>query len=225
MSAAFDTGAVYAAQRVRITELVRDLDAEQAEQPVPGCPDWTVRELLSHLVGLTADLAAGRTDGAGTDPWTAAQVRERAGRPVPELLAEWERHAPAVERYATAWGRGAVRIAYDVSLHGDDLREALGLPLGDSAEDAQVLEALVEGTRGRVAAAGLPALELRAGERHWLLGDGPAACVLAAPSAAELSRALAGRRSVPALRAMTEAGDLEPYLPHLTVFPPVPEPR
>lgn len=221
---AIDTGAVYAAQRPRITALVRDLTEEQAQLPVPGCPDWTVRELLSHLVGLPADLAQGRVEGAGTDPWTAAQVRERQGRPVAALLEEWERVAPALERDATGWGRSAVRIAYDVSLHADDLREALGMPLGDSPEDALVLAALVERARDRITGAGLPALELRSGAVRELLGKGPPACVLSAPSPAELSRALAGRRPASALQAMVVAGDLAPYLPHLTAFAPLPEP-
>ena len=48
-----------------------------ARRKVASCPDWTVREVTAHLVGVTADALAGNLADAGTDPWTAAQVDKR----------------------------------------------------------------------------------------------------------------------------------------------------
>ena len=80
-----------------MTELVRDLDAESLATPVPVCPGWTVRDLLCHMVGLPTDVNAGRIEGAGTDPWTAAQLASRTTCDRDALLEEWQREAPAFE--------------------------------------------------------------------------------------------------------------------------------
>ena len=43
----------------RVCALVERLDAAELAATVPACPDWTVRDLLSHMVGLGADVLAG----------------------------------------------------------------------------------------------------------------------------------------------------------------------
>ena len=52
-------GVAYRSTRGRISELVRSCDDASAETIVPACPDWTVRQLCSHLAGVCADLVAG----------------------------------------------------------------------------------------------------------------------------------------------------------------------
>ena len=73
----------------RVIDLVADLPPERADLRVPACPDWTVRDLLSHMVGLGADVVAGdepddhnaEVDGAaGAGP--PRPRRRRAGRGV-----------------------------------------------------------------------------------------------------------------------------------------------
>ena len=208
----------YRSQRERVTELVRGLDDEQLATRVPGCPAWTVRDLLSHLTGLSADLAAGNVEGAGSPEWTAKQVADRQDRTVPELLAEWDEYGPQVDAVIDDLGFEGYRIFYDATMHEDDLREALGLPLGTGPTQTEVLGGLVALTGPRLK--GLPPLRLRAGERTWDFCDSEPVAVLTAPDEGELARVLGGRRSYDRMRALDWQGDPEPYLPHLTLFPP-----
>jgi uncharacterized protein (TIGR03083 family) len=213
-------GEHYRAQRARVMELVRGLDPDQLARQVPACPSWTVHQLLSHLVGVAADTATGRLDGAPGPSWTAAQVTARQDRSVDDLLAEWREHAGAVETGIDQLGQVGWRFVYDITLHEDDLREALGLPLGTGPTQATVLEGLIARARGNISDAGLPALRLQAGQQAWDLGEDHPAAQLTAPDAGELARAMSGRRSDEQIRAMAWQGDPGPYLPHLVFHPP-----
>lgn len=208
----------YRSQRERVAELVRGLDDAQLATRVPGCPAWTVRDLLSHLTGLAADVVAGNVDGAGTPAWTSKQVADRQGRSVPELLAEWDEHGPRVDGVVDQLGLAGYRIFYDATMHEDDLREALGLPLATGPTQTEVLGGLVALTGPRLT--GLPPLRLQAGERTWDFCDSPPVAVLTAPDEGELARVLSGRRSYDRMRALDWHGDPEAYLPHLTLFRP-----
>jgi len=208
----------YRILRGRITELVLGLSEGQLATVVPGCPEWSVRDLVSHLSALAADVAQGRNDGAGSDAWTARQIMERAGRPVDVLLAEWAEHGPQVDAMIDDMGLEGYRIFYDAAMHEDDLREALGLALADGSTHAEVLGGLAAVTGPRLA--GLPPLQVRAGERSWSFCGTPPVAVLNAPDEGELGRVLAGRRSAEQLRALDWTGDAEPYLDALSQFRP-----
>lgn len=208
----------YKAQRERITELVQGLSDEQLATIVPGCPQWSVRDLVSHLSALAADVAQGRNEGAGSDAWTARQIVERADQPLDVLLAEWAEHGPQVDAMINDLGLEGYRIFYDAAMHEDDLREALGLPLADSPTHAEVLGGMAAVAGSRLT--GLPPLELRAGDRNWAYGEGPAVAVLTAPDEGELGRVLAGRRSAEQLQVLDWTGAPEPYLDALSSFRP-----
>jgi uncharacterized protein (TIGR03083 family) len=207
----------YRGQREELSALALRLSPEELATRVPGCPDWNVRELFAHLVGVTADATAGRMDGAGSPPWTRAQIEARVSRTVPELVEEWGEHAPAFEATLPDLGFLGWVITCDVTLHGDDVREALALPLGTSVTHAAVLDGLVERTRARAeAVAGT--LHLRADLREWSLGTGEPVAVLEAPDAGELLRVVGGRRDDEAVRALPWVGDPGPWLPVLPLF-------
>ena len=72
----------------RVVELTESLDAAEAERSVPACPDWTVTQLLAHMVGLNADVLAGDEPDDHNSTWTQRQVDHRAGRAPAELVAE-----------------------------------------------------------------------------------------------------------------------------------------
>ncbi len=76
--------------QARVIGLVGALTAEQAQVRVPACPDWTVRDLLSHMVGLGADVVAGDEPDDHNAAWTANQVATRRDHDVAALVTEWE---------------------------------------------------------------------------------------------------------------------------------------
>jgi len=214
-----DLPETYASCRGRLLDLVEALPPGEAERAVPGTPGWTVRDVVAHLAGVAADVTAGRIDGAGTPPWTARQIAERAGVPIAEIAREWRRLGPSVDPVVAA----APRIAFDALVHEQDVRCALGLtgPGDHDAADAAV-QIVIDGLGRRLERTGGPALRLVAGETEWIIGPGRPAASVRLPFG-ELFRVLFGRRSAAQVRAYSWDGDPTPYLPLLSVFGPLPE--
>lgn len=198
----------------RVIALVRDLPPERAAVRVPACPDWTVRDLLAHMVGLGVDVVAGDEPDDHNATWTGKHVTERHDSDVAALVAEWQ----AVAEPLRAWMReNGVRPLGDVIIHEQDLRGALDVPGG---QDTPGLHAIRDRFTGRFAdaVAGLPPIAL-VGEQWTWTSRGPADAhsvdgapvVLRAPDF-DLARALVTRRSAAQLRAWTVRGDVGPYL-------------
>ena len=85
-----DYAALYRETRNRIAALVRDTSAEQRARVVPACPEWTVSDTVAHLAANAADIVAGRLQDIPTEEQTAAQIGQRRGRPLDDVLAEWD---------------------------------------------------------------------------------------------------------------------------------------
>jgi uncharacterized protein (TIGR03083 family) len=206
----------YRLQRETLSELFAGLGTDQLATAVPGCPQWTVRDALAHLVGVPVDVMAGTVEGSGSPPWTQAQVDAREGRSVGELLDEWEGIAPAFEGALDDLGVLGWILVMDVTMHGDDVHEALGQPLGDSETHDLVLERLIGQARKRAPEQG--SLTLWAGGRSWTLGEGGPEASLRVMDTGELGRVVGGRRSDDAVRALDWTGDPEPWIPVLPLF-------
>lgn len=204
---------LYEQIRGRIVELATGAD-EHAR--VPATPDWTVRDLVAHLVGVRSDIASGNTEGAATDPWTQRQVDERAGRSVPELVAEWDQLTAS----APLPDEGAPSAAVDGSCHEQDLRGAVERP--GARDDASVefaLTGLLSMVKGKLAEAGLPALAVEYDGSRTVVGDGePGATVRG--STFELMRTVSGRRSRAQAAALSWTSDPKKYLDVIFVFGP-----
>jgi uncharacterized protein (TIGR03083 family) len=104
----------------------------------------TVADIAGHVIGTAVDLAQGRLDDQGTPEAIRRQAQERAGRTPKELADElavagpalsalllqlpedvWEVAAPSNPEHTLGYGIEA--IWYDAYLHGDDIRDALGI--------------------------------------------------------------------------------------------------
>jgi uncharacterized protein (TIGR03083 family) len=193
------------AQR-RVIELVTPLTPAQAQLRVPACPDWTVRDLFSHMVGLGSDVVAGDEPDDHNAAWTDRQVAQRRDHDIAALVAEWERTAAHLVEWMQARGP---RPLGDVIIHEQDLRGALGVPGGQDSGGVALI-------RDRFAprfAAALPAgvAVALAGDR-WTWGDPATADVVVRASDFDLARALVTRRSAAQLRAWTVRGDVAPAL-------------
>lgn len=208
-------GSAYRGAFDRLDARVRAL--ADPDVPVPGCPGWSVHDVVAHLAGIAVDVTEGRLRAVPDDAWTAGQVEARRGVPVAEVLDEW---APRVGPVADALDarRMPVQVAADVLTHEGDVVEALGdrVPPDGGWRDAARL--LCRGVVTRVDRPG--ALWVRCGDDVWTGGAGgePAAAVDVEPW--ELFRAVFSRRSVGQMRAWAWDGDPEPWLAPLCVFGP-----
>ncbi len=128
-----DSAQAYAAVQERMAGLVRQATPEQLAGQVPACPDWSVHDLLAHVVGLAVDVAAGRVEGAGSDPWTDAQVSARKACTVDDLLSEWAA-TPLTDALLSSDAMQAAQVVFDLTTHEHDLRGALQLP-GERASE------------------------------------------------------------------------------------------
>jgi uncharacterized protein (TIGR03083 family) len=216
-----DVGTIYGACRERLSALVRDLDDSQLATPVAATEAWTVHDVVAHQVGVAADVNAGKFDGIGSPPWTAAQVEARRGASVADLIAEWRHEAPQFEATLTALGghQAALAIA-DVWNHEQDVRGALAIEGGrDLVAEQYAIEGYRSVLAGVLTNAGLGPLGLRAGVDEWVVGEGtPDATVIAEPY--ELARFICGRRTPEQMRAYLWDGDPEPYIAALTADAP-----
>src|SRR6266550_4244444 len=143
-------------------QLVRSLDERQWETP-SRCDGWTAGDVARHVVGTATDVANGV---AGTHT-PDEEVAERKGRSATEIADELETALGTLRNLAAiiddnAWNgpspvpdltmrQGILTLIYDLYVHNDDIRAAVGMPpmgggLGLDASVEYVAEQL--GQRG-----------------------------------------------------------------------------
>ena len=206
-------GSAYAGVRKRVGELVLSLDAEDLDKRVPACPDWTIKDLVSHMTGIAADMIAGNVAEAGQDDWTNAQIAARKDRSIQEVVDEWNEVGSQLEAALEYLhpAVGALTVG-DVVTHEHDARQALGRP-GARDSDAIVigLDIYVRRFGRRIRDEGLPTLEVKTESRTLRAGkDEPVGAV--GGSDFELLRALTGRRTVEQIKVLDWTVNSEPYL-------------
>ncbi len=201
----------------RVVELVDGLDAGRADARVPACPDWSVRDLLSHMVGLGVDVLAGDEPDDHNGAWTASQVQARRGDDLAALVDEWRGITAPMRAYLRDV---SPRPLSDLVIHEQDLRGALGVSGGQGTEGlAMVRERMV--SRFASSVEGLPVIALEGDSWTWRSAEGEPAVVVRT-SDVHLTRALMARRSEGQLRGWTVQGDIEPYLAAFATLGPLP---
>lgn len=215
-----DTGAVYERNRQQLIGVVRGATDRERETTVLATPAWRVRDVLAHVVGITADLNALDFGPGDADAWTARQVERRRDRSIEELLDEWDREAPTFEDGLRLLGYSlGAHYVGDLFTHLQDVRTTLRLGRSEDAEAVLValdfyLEDLDESLRSRGAAA----VEIVAGDERHLAGDGPPAATLRG-SAFDVLRCLSGRRSPGQIAALDWTGDRDRVASELSRYP------
>ena len=216
-----ETGAIaaaYTGTRTRSTDVLRAVGTGAvAEQVVPACPQWTVRQLASHMCGVCDDVLAGNVAEAGTDPWTDAQVIRYADTPLGEILDHWDDVGPQVEAVIPAVPPApASQMVFDVTTHEHDLRGALDQPGARDSDSIEVGFGFLAKSLDRIIKTqGLPTLQITAANRVLTLGEvapGAEAEIHLAGSSFELFRAFGGRRTLAQVRALDWSADPTPYL-------------
>lgn len=210
---------LYRDARRRISAAVQDLTPEQLATVVPACPRWTVRDLIGHLAGVTADVAHNNLAGAPGEEWTAAHVAARCERSVPELLDEWESLGPRWEEIArrAAHPSFIVRNPFlDTGVHEADIYGALGLP----RQPADIYQAIVASVVPRVGEDfdGLGVFTVSTPDGEYRIGNGDTEASVQVDTY-ELSRAVFGRRSRAQIEAWNWAGEPGEFAERISVFP------
>lgn len=193
-----------------MNELTAGADDRALDAIAPATPDWAVRDLLAHLAGVAADIVAGELGGVGSDEWTAQHVTSRRGRPVGDLLAEWNEHGPVVESVADGFGPAAGRLLGDATTHEHDIRGALGVPGARGSDAVALTFTAIGATLGtEIDRDGAGAVEVRADGSVTTFGTGAPAAVLRT-TRFEFVRAVTGRRSLVQIAAYDWQGDVDP---------------
>ena len=221
-SSAASPGVAYAGIRRRINELVADT-TDRWGDTVPACPEWRVHDLVCHVAGVVDDVLGGRLEGAGTDPWTAAQVSSRRDRPLTDVLAEWNSQAEQLEAVLDTFGPPGRQLVMDAVTHEHDLRNALGAP-GARDSDAVVIgvDWLITAYQGAADAAGHPGVRVVStdgAEASWAPKiERPVVATVTATSF-DLLRAFSGRRTDAEIRSLSWDGDVDAALASFSFGP------
>lgn len=182
-------------------DLIRSIDDAEAATPT-RCEGWRVADVAAHVIGSFTDITSGRLEGQGTPEVTARQVEERRGMTTAALAEEltgtrklaadllavfddaaWA--APSPGGYDFTLGQGVEALWYDVYLHGDDIRAALGRPSvggdGLKVSASHLADVLTTQNWGPATLAldGLPRFDVSGGGGRTITGD-PLAFILAA---------------------------------------------
>ena len=136
MPVEFIVGA-YVELRDRMIPFLRSLPEDSARVVVPHCPDWTVQETVSHMVGVPEAILMGDLDGIASDAWTQRQVERHRGDSLEQLADAWQETADPFLTVLPMIPLPALsQLVFDVTSHEHDVRHAVAQP---GARDSQAV--------------------------------------------------------------------------------------
>jgi uncharacterized protein (TIGR03083 family) len=211
----------YRGCRERVTEMVTGLADDDLARRVPACPDWTVRDLAAHIIGVAADLSVGNLEQMGANEWTSAQVAKRKDHSVTDLIEEWTKLAEQVEPTADLIPPGAAQMLVgDAVTHEHDMRGALNRPGARDTDAVWIgLDRYIRVFGKRIKDAELPSVVVRSGDREWQAGIREPEAILSG-DAFGLLRALTGRRTIEEISGLEWNGDSTAYVAIFSTYPP-----
>ncbi|MDQ4095901.1 MAG: maleylpyruvate isomerase family mycothiol-dependent enzyme [Actinomycetota bacterium] len=223
---------LYETTRKELANFVSSLPEEDLTRPVPATPEWSIFDVVAHLSGvLTCTVsgdfpreffsAIGSPEGVTTlNEWTARHVSERRGRPLQDVLDEWENASATITpmiRGDVPFPEGVLPFAgyvliTDLAIHQQDIYGALGLVKDrDEAPIGIGFSVYTTGVDLRIKGGGGPAVKFVTEHKEVTAGDGERVATVRG-SRFELFRALSGRRNLDQVRAYEWDGDPEPFL-------------
>ena len=129
----------YIALRARVIDLLRSTPESSGNIVVPCTPEWTVRQLTAHLVGVPEDVLAGRMEGVTTEAWTQAQVERYGHLALLDLADLFEASAPKIDAIIHNFPQPIIsQFVMDAVTHEQDMRSALGVPGGRDSKAIEV---------------------------------------------------------------------------------------
>ena len=222
----------YEETRMSIRSLLESRPAEDLDRPVPATPGWTVRNVVSHLIGDVECITRGDFPKeffeAFGDPnavvalndWTDTHVTKRADRSLAELYKEWDSVVEGLlpmMRGDHEWPEGVPPFAdrvlvTDLGVHQHDLHGTFEIERDRESTPVKIgLSGYIAIFGMRLASDGVGTLAFEAPDKRWVAGgDDPIATVRA--TRFELFRALSGRRNPDQLLTYEWDGDPQPFI-------------
>ena len=208
---------LYRDVREQVITAARSLGDSQLAAIVPGCPLWSVRDLLAHQAGTARDFVEDRLAGAPGTSWTAVHVERRKDRSAAEILDEWDRYGRQVEDHIRAGTRDGVLFnnAYvDAAVHCADLSAVV--PVGRPPRDSWL--ASLDFMLGRDRGDERGSLRVITEDAGYELGTGKPMAEVKTETY-ELFRAVFGRRSPGQIGAWAWSGETGGWLHALARLP------
>ena len=134
--------AAYFELHERVSQLISDLPESATSTAVPHCPQWTVKDVLSHMIGVPEDILNGAMDGVATNAWTQRQVDRHTSHTFSELLHMWDEALTTFQHVLPKIPQPVIsQFVFDQATHEQDIRHALSSP---GARDSSAI-AVAEG--------------------------------------------------------------------------------
>ena len=209
--------------RERVVGAVALLTDEQRAVTVPACPEWTVHDLLAHMVSMPMAILAGDVPesvvaGGDPNPWLADLVAEHSARSFADLARWWASEDDAL----VALLPDADLLLTDLVTHEGDLHGALGSRAHRGAPElADHVDAALAGLRPGLDAAGLAPIAVDTGAVRRVSGEGEPGWTLRT-GLWEAHRALSSRRTRAEVLALPHEGDPTAYVEVLDRHLPLP---
>ncbi|CAB4662402.1 unannotated protein [freshwater metagenome] len=119
----------YVELRERMIALLRGLPEDAAQIIVPHCPEWTVQETVSHMMGVPEAIMLGDMEGVAGEEWTQRQVERHRGDSLKDLADAWEAQGPQFLQILPNIPQPTLsQFVFDVTSHEHDVRHAVGQP-------------------------------------------------------------------------------------------------
>ena len=132
----------YAELYERVSSLIISTPESIASVGVPHCPKWTVKCVLSHMIGVPEDVLTGQMEGVTTEAWTQRQVDRHSEHSTAELLAIWGNTFEKFEALLPKIPQPTIsQFVFDQVTHEHDIRHAISQP---GARDSRAI-AVAEG--------------------------------------------------------------------------------
>ncbi|MDH3601096.1 MAG: maleylpyruvate isomerase family mycothiol-dependent enzyme [Candidatus Tectomicrobia bacterium] len=163
-------------QRRQLADLLDDLDEAQWNTP-SLCTEWTVREVVGHLVtpfalGTAKMLLRIALNGFNFNKMISKTAKEFAQRPTSELVSTLRANA---ESQWTPPGLGPEAPLGDVVMHTQDICRPLGIEPMVDADKARIILDMLVSRKGKAFtnSAWIAGLRLAPNDLDWSWGDGP----------------------------------------------------
>lgn len=124
-----DVVKAYVELRERMIALLRGLPEDAAQNIVPHCPEWTVQETVSHMMGVPEAIMLGDMEGVAGEEWTQRQVERHRGDSLKVLADAWEAQGAQFLQILPNIPQPTLsQFVFDVTSHEHDVRHAVGQP-------------------------------------------------------------------------------------------------